>query len=242
MTIDAATMSAAAFPAANDKGPAAPQPKRRAVQARTLRTRHAIEQAAIALFAVQPVDAVAIDDIVGAAGVAKGTFYTHFNDKHALLVALNVSIRKSVEPMVDLANADVADAAVRLARGIGVYVRFARDHQDRALILSIADVDDYLSAAAMLNRGLIADLATGLAAGRFAFKTMEAALLFVAGSVRIILLTAARAESSGQAIANAQQMTAMVLRGLGIDGAEADHIAAWSIDETVREATFAVAD
>jgi AcrR family transcriptional regulator len=49
------------------------------------------------LFSEHPVDAVAIDDIVREAGVAKGSFYKHFPDKEALLAAVVRRIRQRIE-------------------------------------------------------------------------------------------------------------------------------------------------
>ena len=48
------------------------------------------------LFAERPVDAVAIDDIVNEAKVAKGTFYNHFEDKVALLDAIVTEMGRKV--------------------------------------------------------------------------------------------------------------------------------------------------
>jgi AcrR family transcriptional regulator len=197
-------------------------------QMRSERTRRAIENAAIGLFARAPVDAVTIDDIVSAAEVAKGTFYLHFSDKRALIEALAVSIRGEVEPIVAQANEGIIDPAMRLARGIGVYVRFALDHPDRALLLGRID-DSQLSASAALNQGVVSDLAYGLSTGRLSFDTIDAAIIFVAGTARVVVLAATRATDDASAQAMAQQMVAMVLRGLGLTGSEPDDIAASAI-------------
>ena len=91
-------------------------------QARVLRTRNALLAAGRRLFAERAIDAVAIDDIVAAAGVAKGTFYNHFDDKDALLTAIVTEIRSTVEERIATINAGIEDPAVRLTRAICVYV------------------------------------------------------------------------------------------------------------------------
>ncbi len=48
---------------------------------RSERTRAALIAAGRRLFCERPVDAVAIDDIVQAAEVSKGSFYNHFDDR-----------------------------------------------------------------------------------------------------------------------------------------------------------------
>jgi AcrR family transcriptional regulator len=205
-------------------------------QMRSERMRRAIENAAIGLFAQAPIDAVTIDDIVRAADVAKGTFYLHFSDKHALVEALAVTIRKDVEPKVAQANEGINDPALRLVRGIGVYVRFALDQPDRALLLGRIN-DSQLSVSSDLNQGVAGDLNYGRSTGRLSFATIDAAIMFVAGVARVIVLNATRANDEAVAQAMAQQMAAMVLRGLGLTGLEAEDIATSAITAIVRSYT-----
>ncbi len=210
-----------------------PAPRR---QARSQRTRAAIENAAIALFAQAPIDAVAIDDIVKAADVAKGTFYLHFTDKRALVEALANTIRGDVEPIVALANEGITDPALRLARGLGVYVRFALEYPDRALLLGGID-DSQLSASIDLNKGVVADLSYALKTGRLSFDTIDSAIMFVAGAARVIVLNAARAANDEEARQMAQQMAAMVLRGLGLVGSEPETIAMMAMTAMIARQT-----
>ena len=46
--------------------------------------------------AERPVDAIAIDDLVAAAGVAKGSFFNHFADKRAFAQTIAEDIRREV--------------------------------------------------------------------------------------------------------------------------------------------------
>ena len=73
-------------------------------------------QAGRELFAERPVDAVAIDDIVRKADVAKGSFYNHFADREALVAAITDDIRLGLEAAIDAANDGVEDPARRVAR------------------------------------------------------------------------------------------------------------------------------
>jgi AcrR family transcriptional regulator len=111
---------------------AAPAPK---THGRATKTREALIAAGRRLFAERPVDAVAIDDIVQEAGVAKGSFYNHFADKDALVRAITRAIRSGLETDVAAANADIADPAVRTVRGICVYLRFAARQPEPASAL-----------------------------------------------------------------------------------------------------------
>ena len=72
-----------------------------------------IADAALKLFLLQGVEKVTIDDIVKAAGVAKGSFYRYFADKEALVAAI-------VTPMADqfLAALSVCAAEIENAKEI----------------------------------------------------------------------------------------------------------------------------
>ena len=55
---------------------------------RGVETRMALLAAGQKLLAERPIDALAIDEIVQTAGVAKGSFYNHFEDKDAFAFAI----------------------------------------------------------------------------------------------------------------------------------------------------------
>jgi len=202
--------------------------------ARTERTRAALIAAGRQLFSKQPAEAVTIDDIVRAAKVGKGSFYNHFADRDALLRAISSEIRASVEHAVDLANDGVDDPARRVARAMCVYLRCAVDDPERARVLARIQ-SGVTSLAAPLNRGLVDDIARGLAAARFSVATLEAGVLCVLGVTQIALVRVLEEPASNIAVTLAQQMCALTLRGLGIDSADADRIAAQASDEIVRQ-------
>ncbi len=56
----------------------------------------ALSQAAMQLFLARGIDATAIDDITGAAGVAKGSYYRYFADKTALVEHLFEPVRTEI--------------------------------------------------------------------------------------------------------------------------------------------------
>jgi AcrR family transcriptional regulator len=56
-------------------------------QEKRARTRAALVAAAKSFFALRSIESVTIDEIVVEAGLAKGTFYTHFEDLDALTAA-----------------------------------------------------------------------------------------------------------------------------------------------------------
>ncbi|MCP3059706.1 TetR/AcrR family transcriptional regulator [Myxococcus sp. K38C18041901] len=72
-----------------------------------------LEDAALKLFVERGLDAVTIDDITQAAGVAKGTFYRYFADKPALVEALLAPVRGEL-----LSGLEACGRALEGARGV----------------------------------------------------------------------------------------------------------------------------
>lgn len=204
---------------------------------RAERTRAALIGAGRRLYSERPVDAVTVDDIVQAASVGKGSFYNHFADRDALVRAISSEIRGLVEAAVTRANAGVEDPARRMARAVCTYLRFALDGAESAGVL-VRIHSGHTSLSAPLNRGLVEDIETGLASGRFAVATVEAGVLYVLGVTQLALVRVVQEPTLAFAVSLSQQMCALILRGLGVAGAEADLIAAQASDEIVRKGAF----
>ncbi len=207
---------------------------------RAQRTRSALIVAGRRLFSQKPLDAVTVDDIVQAAEVGKGSFYNHFPDREALLRAISAEIRAGVERAVSRANGEVTDPPVRMARAVCTYLRYAVDDPERAGVLARIQ-SGLTSLSSPLNRGIVDDIASGLASGRFAVPTVEAGVLYVLGVTQISFVRILQEPTANVAVGIAQQMCALVLRGLGLPAAEADLIAAQASDEIVRQGAYAAA-
>jgi AcrR family transcriptional regulator len=190
---------------------------------RRVRTRAALLRAGAALFATRPVDAVSIDDIVAAADVAKGSFYNHFEDKDALARAIAEEVRGGVEALAAEVNAGVDDSAERVARALCGFVRQAVEQPVavRAMmrLFQGAAVPD-----APMNRGVRADIKAGLAAGRFDGVSLEAGVLVAVGVVQMAVLRALEPKSARPS-ALAADLAFGLLRGLGLDAAQARAVA-----------------
>lgn len=206
---------------------------------RAERTRTALIGAGRRLYSERPVDAVTVDDIVQAAAVGKGSFYNHFVDREALVRAISSEIRGQVETAVTRANAGVEDPARRMARAVCTYLRFALDGAESAGVL-VRVHSGHTSLTAPLNRGLVEDIEAGLAHGRFAVATVEAGVLYVLGVTQLALVRVVQEPTLAYAVSLAQQMCALILRGLGVANAEADLIAAQASDEIVRKGAVAI--
>lgn len=79
----------------------------------------AILSGAAKLFRDQGVAAVSIDEIVAAAGIAKGTFYLYFRSKDALLAALAERLVEQMATTAEAAGAVPAPALDRFAVAVG---------------------------------------------------------------------------------------------------------------------------
>jgi AcrR family transcriptional regulator len=201
---------------------------------RAARTKAALMAAGRRLFSERPIDAVTVDDIVQSAEVGKGSFYNHFTDREALARAISSQIRATVETAIARANAGVEDPARRMARAICTYLRYALDEPEPAGVLVHIHAG-HTSLTAPLNRGLVEDVETGLATGRFDVATVESGVLYVLGVTQLALVRIVQEPNQAFAISLSQQMCALLLRGLGVEGAEANQIAAQASDGIVRK-------
>lgn len=202
---------------------------RAAPTGRAARTRQTLLDAGRQLFAGRAFDAVAIDDIVAQAGVAKGTFYNHFDDKDALLEAIVSDIRGAIERQIAAVNAEIADPCVRIVRAVSVYVTRAIDHPMEGQILLRNDPRG--SASAPLNDGLRADLSAGLSTARLVVPSIDAGLLFVIGITHGLLLAAVRGRAREHVLITARQTCGMMLQGFGLEDREAERIASQAVEE-----------
>lgn len=200
---------------------------------RTQRTREALISAGRELFAEHPVDAVSIDDIVRAADVAKGSFYNHFPDRETLVRTVVAEIRTDIEAAIAAANDGVEDAARRVARATCVNVRYAVDEPQRARCMVRVSVGSARTNAP-LNQGLMADLTAGLATNRFTLANVETGMLFVMAVTQAALARVSLEPSRTNAINLGQQITSLLLRGLGVPAPEAEALAAQASDSIIR--------
>ncbi|WP_066531528.1 TetR/AcrR family transcriptional regulator [Erythrobacter sp. CCH5-A1] len=192
-----------------------------ALSPRIQRTRAALIAAGLDLLAARPIDAIAIDEVVVAAGVAKGSFFNHFADKHAFAAAVAAEVRAEVEAEVAAANAARTDPVARIAGGMAVAAAYALREPRRARVL-LRDQSVAAAADHPLNRGLRADIDAALAAGLLRFEAATSGIAYWLGlcQVVMILMTDAR-PSPAEGQARLGEMLAMGLAGLGVADAHA---------------------
>lgn len=201
---------------------------------RRTRTRTALLRAGEVLLAQRSIEAIPVDDLVRAAGVAKGSFFNHFPDKTAFAGAVAAEIRIRIEQRVGAVNAGRTEPAERLVRGICAYVQYARENPEETRAL-LRTLDRPAPPSHPLNAGLRADLEAGFASGRFRAPSTEAAVLLV-GGLGLVLLSSVLdrrrdASDDGRLVA---QTLGLLLTGLGLAYSEAQAVAGEATRDLIR--------
>src|SRR4029450_11772318 len=79
------------------------------------RTRAQIVEAGAMLLAERPLEAVSVDVVVETAGVAKGTFYYHFQSMEELAAAVGEKLGESFDELLAPARLSLRDPIARLS-------------------------------------------------------------------------------------------------------------------------------
>ena len=94
-------------------------------QERRARTRAILVSAATTLIAMRPIEAITVDEIVKEAGVAKGTFYVHFVDMDALIVAVAEEFIDDIDQAFQPQRISMEDPLTRVAFGCAFFIERA---------------------------------------------------------------------------------------------------------------------
>lgn len=86
------------------------------------RTREALLDAGVVVAEGHGLSGLSVNRVVAEAGVAKGTFYVHFDDRAAFVDALHRRFHSRVEDAVAEATADTPPGADRIVRGVEAYL------------------------------------------------------------------------------------------------------------------------
>ncbi len=98
------------------------------------RTKAQLIAAAKALFAKRPWESVTIDELVQEAGVAKGTFYSHFNDLEELAAAVADKLIDAFDEMIQPERQSISDPLFRIAFGCDAFLRQSLSDRSWALL------------------------------------------------------------------------------------------------------------
>lgn len=188
---------------------------------RAQRTYRALVDAGLELLAERPIDALAIDEIVARAGVAKGSFFNHFADKAAFGQAIGAEIRTELEGRIGAANAGVADPLARLAGGMRTGLAFALDDSRKTAIM-LRNASNSTLRDQPLNQGVAADMNAAVATGRLRQAARESGVRFWLGLCQVLMANAIeRRIDRAEAAHRLEEMLVLGLTGLGLSAEDA---------------------
>jgi len=146
---------------------------------RRARTRQRIIEAALGVIAERGPDAPVIEDFIQAAGVARGTFYNHFETTEELLTATSSWLEDGLIDGIESVIGPFDDPVRRAATGMRLWLHLAR--QDPVFCAFV--VRSRFRGAAV-ERTLALDLGAGLRSGRLTAPSVELARDLVVGVIR----------------------------------------------------------
>ena len=190
------------------------------------KTRAQLVAAARSLYARQPIESVTVDDLVGEAGVAKGTFYVHFTSLDEVRGAVADEMAQQLDDLLQPVRLALADPIERIAAGCAAFVGEAlRNRVWAALVARGAAAMPEFGQAARVH--LIEDLRLAAARGQLQETTPELAAEFTNG----IVLQAIRSAAERRLVPEERSaVIAAILRAIGLSAGRARKIARRVVD------------
>jgi AcrR family transcriptional regulator len=175
------------------------------------RTRAQILDAGTMLLAERPPEALTVDGIVEAAGVAKGTFYYHFQSIEELAAAVGAKLGDSFDELLTPARLTLSDPIARLSFAFTQFLEKAiSDPVWARLVVQSSQAPTEFARG--IRAHLKADLSEAIAQGRLSVQDVELAADIVIGiCLQVMRGVLERRAASGVA---GQALDAM-LRALG---------------------------
>jgi AcrR family transcriptional regulator len=199
-----------------------------------------IYQTAMRIFAEEGGTSLAVSDLARKAGLSRGTIYNNLDDPARLFDVVCDMTAAEFREAIRLASADMTDPAEKISASIRLSVR--RVHEDAAW-------GKFIARYAMIEPRLgsfwaempAVELRRGLDSGRFSFHRAQVASLTATaggatfGAMSLVLDGRRTWREAGSDTAE------IILRGLGIDRAEARDIAQIELDPLPSVEVFAAA-
>jgi AcrR family transcriptional regulator len=181
------------------------------------RTRCALIDSAIEVFASTGLEQARISTITHLAGLANGTFYNHFKDKEELAAATAAAIALEIAKAQEEAMADVERASTRIVLGSTRFMSVAMEHREWSIVLAgqYHLQPSYTEALGYLR----ADVERGIEQGLFAVTPDE----FLLRQVGALIITALQEQLRGTSdhTVLVRRTTESILRLLGMTAKQA---------------------
>jgi AcrR family transcriptional regulator len=180
------------------------------------RTRAKLLAAAHSLFARQAVESITVDDVVNEAGVAKGTFYVHFEDLKSLTTAVADEVVKSMDDLLQPGRLSLGEPAYRIAFGCCGFIDEAISDPEWAIVMA------RMTTAApkggeIARRHLLEDLSE-LSKGLRGRISPALSLEIVVGIMNQLLVAFGEGRLSWR---DREPAVAAILRAIGVDARQA---------------------
>jgi AcrR family transcriptional regulator len=151
--------------------------------------RRRIHAAAMKLFAERGVTKVSISELATAAGMARGTIYSHVPDVDGLFEEVAAQLAREMTERVVVGIAGITDPAQRLSTGVRQYIRRAHDEPLWGRFMSRFGLSPALTQE-LLASDPVADLQAGIESGRYRIRREQLAAmvgLLVGGTLAAML-------------------------------------------------------
>ena len=144
------------------------------------RTRAQILESGATLLAERPLEALTVDAVVEAAGVAKGTFYYHFQSMEELAAAVGEKLGESFDELLAPARLGLPDPVARISFGLSRFLEkaIAEPAWARLVVQSAQAPTEF---ARSVRANLKTDLTDAKAQGRLIVQDVELAADIVMG-------------------------------------------------------------
>jgi AcrR family transcriptional regulator len=192
-------------------------------EARVTSTERRISDAAVRLFTEKGATEVTISELATEAGVARGTLYRNFDSTEQLFEKVLADFCDDMHERVMRTFVGVDDAAVRLATGVRLWVRFAHENPSMGRFTVRFALTEQ-SLRAMFTGPPMRDVSAGIATGRYHVDksmTPGIASLIIGATVSAMWMVLEGHQTWREA---GSSTAGLLLRALGIDPDEAQKI------------------
>jgi len=147
---------------------------------RRAKTRAQLVEAGAMLLAERALEAITVDAVVDAAGVAKGTFYYHFQSIDELAAAVGAKLGESFDEMLTPARLEFRDPVERLSFAFAQFLERAISDADwaRLVVQSSQSATEF---GLGVRANLKADIAEAITQDRLRVRDVELAADIVIG-------------------------------------------------------------
>jgi AcrR family transcriptional regulator len=186
--------------------------------------RRRIHAAAMKLFAESGVTKVSISELATAAGMARGTIYSHVPDVDRLFEDVAGQLAHEMTERVVAGFAGISDPAQRLAIGVRQYIRRAHEEPLWGRFMSRFGLSPAVMQSVMSSAAL-SDFEAGIASGRYRGTPAQipAMVALLAGSTLAAMLPVLDGHGTWREVGS--DTAELLLRALGVEAEEARRLA-----------------